>query len=135
MKKLILILMLVSTFATAQVKRDYQIKQDVITRSQTEIQEESHRIYNINCDTKNTAWKFYKSGEYENAIYYAKRISTNVNDGDYLYSQKTQILCLSYANIGDKKNAKKFFKKVKKKSKPSDVRYVEGQMKRLNIIK
>lgn len=126
---LIGILIIVGLDSAAQRNQVY-VKSDVTHHSQVDVD----AFYKGYCQTKDLAWQYYNNGDYENAIYYANRVSTSIIDGDYLYTQKTQILCLSYAALGNKKMAKKFYKKVLKKSPPDQVRYVEQQLKSRGIV-
>lgn len=128
MKKVVVLIM-ISFSAGAQTNR-YYIKQniDVTTHSQADVD----AFYKGYCQTKDLAWQYYNNGEYDQAIYYAKRIDTSILDGDYLYSQKTQILCLSYAHIGDMALAEKYLKKVRRKSPPNDIAKVESEISAIN---
>jgi|GEM_PF-5786303 len=123
-----LFLFVVSLGSFAQQNK-YYIQSDVYHHSQTDVD----NMYKGYCQTKDLAWEYYNSGKYSDAIYYANRISTSIIDGDYLYTQKTQILCLSYAGLGEKEKAMKFFKKVQKKSPPTDVDNVIAQLKKFGI--
>jgi tetratricopeptide (TPR) repeat protein len=117
--KITIFLLLVSFYSKAQ-KRVY-VESDVYQHTQADVD----ALYKSYCETIKTAWSYYYNDDYKTAIYYAKRVPTNIIDRDYLYSQKTQLLCMAYAQSGDYGSARKFYRKVRKKSPPNEIQKVE----------
>ena len=128
-KKLLFILSLINLSANAQ-RSELYVKSDVYQHTQADVDAQ----WQVNYDLAKTAWDYYYKADYKTAIYYADRVSTAIIDKDYLYTQKTQIMCLSYAKLGEKKKALDYYKKVKKKSPPKDIENVEKVLRSLQLI-
>lgn len=117
--------------AVAQ-KNQLYVKSDVNVHTHTQADVDAE--WKANYDRAKTAWDYYYQGNYETAIYHAERVSTAIIDKDYLYTQKTQILCVSYAKLGKKKEALQFYKKVQKKSPPDDIKAITKLLKSLGML-
>lgn len=124
----LLILILFTTLLNAQTNKPIKVEADVYTHTQADVDAK----YSGFVETKNTAWNYYNSGDYETALYYAKRIVTDeINDRGYLVSEKVRLLCLTYARLGNNKESDKFYKKAERNCAPDVLRSLDSELKNI----
>lgn len=124
---LLLILLSFNMMQGQQVQRQ---RVDVHQHTQADI----NAFYAGYCETMNTAWKEFNSGRFSDALYYTKRINTSIGDGGFLILEQKVLYCMCFAEMGNKKRALRFYKRVKKSAPPSRVKKIEARLRQLNIL-
>jgi len=95
------------------------------------LDEIAQREYDRNVDELTKAFTYFDDGDYESAIYWAKKTNfIKYNWGCQVYP----LLTLSYANMKDKRNTKKWYKFVENNcGEPIRVRMVQRHLEKLNM--